>query len=136
MCGEPCTGCRPEVTEAPRDERPSRSALWAWVRSQALTWQQHPGAGGRDALEGGGGTPHPRPGRPACAQPLSPRRQVPVSMVFVTDSNRSQPLRQPPPTACLTASGTGFEILSLLMHPSGGGGGGGYQGVGVQAGPG
>ena len=30
----------------------------------------------------------PPPGRPAYAQPLSPWRQVPASMVFVTDSNR------------------------------------------------
>ena len=57
--------------------------------------------------------PPPSPGRPAYAQPLSPQRQVPASMVFVTDSNRPQPLWQPPPTACLTAS----EVLSLLMHP-------------------
>ena len=34
-------------------------------------------------------------------------------MVFVTDSNRPQPLWQPPPTACLTAS----DVPSLLMHP-------------------
>ena len=47
-----------------------------------------------DALEGGGrGTrPPPPPGRPAYAQPLSPRRQVPASMAFVPDSNRPQPL--------------------------------------------
>ena len=32
--------------------------------------------------------PTPRPGRPAYAQPLSPWRQVPASMAFVTDSNR------------------------------------------------
>ena len=65
---------------------------------------------------------YPPPGRPACAQPLCPCRQVPASMAFVTDSNRPQPLWQPPPTACLTASGTAFEVLSLLMHPLGGGG--------------
>ena len=38
------------------------------------------------------------PGRPAYDQPLS--SQVPASMAFVTDSNRPQPLWQPPPTAC------------------------------------
>ena len=38
-------------------------------------------------------------------------------MAFVTDSNRPQPLWQPPPTACLTASGTASEAPSLLMHP-------------------
>ena len=35
----------------------------------------------------------------------------------VTDSNRPQPLRQPPPTACLSASGAASEVPSLLMHP-------------------
>ena len=40
-------------------------------------------------------------------------------MAFVTDSNRPQPLWQPPPTACLTASGAASEVPSLLMHPWG-----------------
>ena len=81
------------------------------------------GGGGGDALEGGGGG---SPGRPAYAQPLSPERQVPVSMEFVTDSNRPQPLWRPPPTACLIASGAASEVPSLLMHPWGGGGGGSF----------
>ena len=38
-------------------------------------------------------------------------------MAFVTDSNRPQPLWQPPPTACLTASGAASEVPSLLMQP-------------------
>ena len=42
----------------------------------------------------------PPPGCPAFAQPLSPERQVPASMAFVTDSNRLQTPWQPPPTAC------------------------------------
>ena len=42
---------------------------------------------------------------------------------FITDSNCPQPLRQHPPTACLTASGATSEVPSLLMHPRGGGGG-------------
>ena len=51
-------------------------------------------------------------------------------MAFVTDSNRPQPLRQPPPTACLTASGAASEVPPLPMHrwvtpsPNGGGGDG------------
>ena len=53
------------------------------------------------------------PGRPAA----SPWRQVPASMAFVTDRNRPQPLRQPPPSVCLTASGAASEVPSLLMHP-------------------
>ena len=65
-----------------------------------------------------GGVPPPPPGHPAYAQPLSPWRQVPASTAFVTDSNR-QPLWQPPPTACPTASGAASEVPSLLMHPWG-----------------
>ena len=61
--------------------------------------------------------PSPPPGRPAYAPPPSPWRPVPGSMAFVTDSNRPQPLRQPPPTAHLTASGAASEVPSLLMHP-------------------
>ena len=54
---------------------------------------RHPASPGpTDALEGEAGTPPPPPpGRPAYAQPLSPWRQVPASMAFVTDSNRPQP---------------------------------------------
>ena len=65
------------------------------------------GRGGRD--------PRPPPGSPACAQPS----EVPASTAFVTDSNRPQPLWQPPPTACLTASGAASEAPSLQMHPWG-----------------
>ena len=50
---------------------------------------------------------------------------------FVTDGNCPQPLWQPPPTACTTASGAASEGPSLLMHPcplvpraTGAGGGG------------
>ena len=42
-------------------------------------------------------------------------------MAYVTDSNRPQPLWQPPPTACLTASGPASEVPSLLMQPWEGG---------------
>ena len=45
---------------------------------------------------------------------------MPASMAFATDSNRPQPLWQPPPTACLTASGAASEVPPLLMHPWGG----------------
>ena len=57
------------------------------------------------------------------AQPMPshcpPSRQAPGSMAFVTDSNRPQPLWQPPPTACLTASGAASEVPCLLTHPVG-----------------
>ena len=63
----------------------------------------------RDALEGGEVPPPPEPTTKALCQPppprapsprppLSPWQQVPASMAFVTDSNRHQPLWQPPPT--------------------------------------
>ena len=66
----------------------------------------------RAALEGGK-VPPPPPRAPS----VCPGRQVPGLMAFVTDSNRPQPLWQPPPTACLTASGAASEALSRLMHP-------------------
>ena len=44
-------------------------------------------------------------------------------MAIVTDSNRPQPLWQPPPTACPTASMATSAVLSILMLPLGGGGG-------------
>ena len=66
--------------------------------------------------QGEGGNPPPLP--PKGAQPLSPRRQVWTSAAFVTDSNRPQPLWQPPPTACPTAAAPPPEVPSLLlMHP-------------------
>ena len=40
-------------------------------------------------------------------------------MAFVADSNRPQPLWQPPPTAYFTASGAASEAPSLLVHPRG-----------------
>ena len=38
-------------------------------------------------------------------------------MAFITDSNRPQPVWQPPPTADFTASGAASEVPSLLMRP-------------------
>ena len=71
--------------------------------------------------KGGAPPPPPPPGLQG-PQPMPshcPRR-------FVTDSNRPQPLWQPPPTACLTASGAASEAPSRLMHPWGGVGVGGW----------
>ena len=45
-------------------------------------------------------------------------RQKAASMAFVTDSNRPQPLWQPPPTACPTASGAASEIPSKAYRSS------------------
>ena len=61
-----------------------------------------------DASEGGEVPPPPLQG----AQP----RPSHSSMASATDSNRPQPLWQPPPTACLTASGAASEVPSPLMH--------------------
>ena len=78
----------------------------------------HPPPPAADALEGEEASPPiPPPGPPAYAQPLSPSRQMPAARAFVTDSNRPQPLWQPPPTACLTAAGAASEVPSLLMRP-------------------
>ena len=59
----------------------------------------------------------PPAGRLAYAQPLSPWWQVSGSMAFVTDSNRPQPLWQPPSIACLTASGAASDVPSFVVHP-------------------
>ena len=75
---------------------------------------------GAVGLGGGGGLRDELEGRPAYARPLSPWQQVPASMAFVTDSNRPQPLWQPPPTASLTASGATSEVPSLYCIPGGG----------------
>ena len=72
----------------------------------------------RDALERGEVTPPPLQG----AQPM-PSHRLPGAQCqpqwhnYVTDSNRPQPLGQPPPTACLPASGAASEVPSILMHP-------------------
>ena len=41
---------------------------------------------------------------------------MPASTAFVTDSNRPQPLWQPPPTACPNASGAASEVLVRAPH--------------------
>ena len=78
--------------------------------------------GGQGRNHNGCGThvrspPPTPPGCPAYVQPLSPCRQMPASVAFVTDNNRPQPLWQPPPTACPTASGATSEACFLRMHP-------------------
>ena len=40
-----------------------------------------------------------------------------VSATLNADSNRPQPLWQPPPTACLPVPGAASGVPSLLMHP-------------------
>ena len=69
---------------------------------------------------GGGGFPPAPYWAPTICPPTLPLR-APAS--FNGICNRPQLLRQPPPTACLTASGAASEAPSLLMHPWGGGGG-------------
>ena len=65
--------------------------------------------GGRvsERADHGGGTPPP-PGRPAAVSL--------TSTALVTDGNRPQPLWEPPPTACPTASMAPCEVPSLVMH--------------------
>ena len=76
---------------------PRRVPLSAWyVRPLCRAPAKPPPQGciGRGGL--GTPPPHSPPGRLAYAQLLSPSTQVPASMAFVTDSNRPQPLWQPP----------------------------------------
>ena len=54
---------------------------------------------------------------PGLCPATAPLRPVPASMTFVSDSNHLQPLRKPPPTACLTASGAASEVRSLTTLP-------------------
>ena len=76
--------------------------------------------GGEMHWKGRGDTPPSRaPSLCSATVPLTPSA---ASMAFVTDSDRPQPLWQPPPTACLTASGAASEATSLQMHVCGGGG--------------
>ena len=72
---------------------------------------------GRDAVEGGGVTPPPSLTRAPSLRPAPVSLTPSAGLAFVTDSNRPQPLWQPPPTACPTASVGASEALPLLMHP-------------------
>ena len=66
----------------------------------------------------GRGAGIPPPSRaPSLCPTTVPQRQVPALLAFVTDSNRPQPLWQPPSIACPIASGATPEVPSLLMHP-------------------
>ena len=94
--------------------------LASWYEKEKEVCAAEGGGGGggvpqRDHCigRGRGNPPPPHPGRPAYTQPLSPRRQGPGSIAFVTNSNRPQSLWQPPPTACLAAAGATSEVLSL-----------------------
>ena len=78
-------------------------------------------AGGGDALEGGEVPPPPSSRAPSLCPATVPRTaSAPVPMAFVTDSNRSQPLRQPPPTACLTSSRAASKAPSVSNASLGG----------------
>ena len=60
----------------------------------------------------GGGTPPP----PSRAPSLCPATVPLTASAGLTDSNRPQPLWQPPPTAWPTAAGAASEVPSLRMH--------------------
>ena len=83
--------------------------------------------GVRGGLEGGGGpvgrSPLPLQGAQPMPSHRPPDGKCQLSMAPVTDSNRPQPLRHPPPTACTTTPGAASEVPSLLMHPPPRGGG-------------
>ena len=77
--------------------------------------------GWQGCIERGGGAPLHGPQPPTLTRP-----QLPTSMAFVTDSNRPQPLWQPPPTAQFTTSETPF-LGPFPSNASLGGGGGIHQ---------
>ena len=78
--------CQTPPSDGGGGERDGKGRGVRGGRAAGMHWK-----GGRYPL------PPPPPGRLAYAQPLSPRRQVPASTAFVTDSNR-------PPTASATPS--------------------------------
>ena len=65
-------------------------ALGVTAGTGVSTWTRLANGAGRcqGCIGRGEAPPPPPPGRPAYAQPLSPSRQVPASMAFVTDSTR------------------------------------------------
>ena len=73
-------------------------------------------------------THYPPPPPPAMPSPLQAAQPMPSHCPpdgkcqrewhFVTDSNRPQPVRQPPPTACLTAFGAASECLPVQYIPA------------------
>ena len=65
----------------------------------------------------GGGAPPPVQGSQPMLSHCPPDGKHQLQWHLVSDSNRTQPLWQPPPTACLTASGAPAVAPSLLMHP-------------------
>ena len=69
-------------------------------------------AEGRPGVRSGKGRPEPGGGDLARWGVRASTR----STAFVTGSSRPQPLRHPPPTACLTAAGAASEAPSLLLH--------------------
>ena len=121
----PCP--RPPMTVAPPFLRRSCALPTPFGTAQAKTlvcgWMW-PGGGGVAVCEsapgmhwkGGGVTPPPSNSRAPSLCPAT----VPLtatSTAFVTDSNRPQPLRQPPPTACLTAPRAASEASSPYTAP-------------------
>ena len=95
---------------SPLDGRSSVCRSRRWARTWAPSCPQSPQPQG--CIGRAGEVTPPLQG----AQPM-PSHCPPHSLAFETDSNRPQPLRQPPPTACLTASGAASEAPSPLMHP-------------------
>ena len=82
-------------------------------------------SGGEGCIGRGGVTAHPPPLQGAQPMPSHclPDAECQSQWHFVTDSNRPQALWQPPPTACLTASGAVSEVPSPSNASLWGGGG-------------
>ena len=107
-----------EAQDRPTSVKGGGLQTWPWytmvrgVRARAVLGHHPPP---KRCVGRGGGTPPPLQGAPSpcpATVPLTPN----AGLASVTDSNRPQPLRQPPPTACLTAL-EAAEAPSLPMRP-------------------
>ena len=102
------------VADVPRSTPPPTKSHW-----MAPT-QRHVTSGGVGEGVGAGmhcpgvGNPAPHSRASSLCPVTVPLTPSASSMAFVTDSNRPQPLWQPPPTACLTAAVAASEVPSLL----------------------
>ena len=118
--GAPSPGSTAGVHRSPRPPSgDGRGRVFTSVDHPRVSVAEAP-RGARTALPPGmhwrvGGTPPLQsPSLCPATVPLMPSARL--RMAFVTDSNRPQPLWQPP-TACLTASGAASEAPSLPMCP-------------------
>ena len=123
MHGRWCLCPRPLHTRLHVRSLSDRSFSFSWFSTFADPWVMGVQQGCIGSGGGGGFPPPPSrapslcPATVALAPTSMAIQQAPASMALVTDSNRPQPLCQPPPTACPTASGAASEAPFVLVHP-------------------